>query len=66
MSTSQAIIFSIEVDSITVTISYDACDLKKATNEGLVMMLEMLVAQEMYERAAKVLNEINFRKNPVS
>lgn len=46
---------------IIITIPFDKCNLKKATIGGLNFMLEILVNDEQYERAAIVRDEINSR-----
>lgn len=46
---------------IHITIHFDKCDLKKATNEGLKCMLYLLVSDQQYERCALVKAEMDRR-----
>lgn len=46
---------------ITITIPYNKIDLSKATKHGLEFMLEVLLAQEWYEKCAEVRDELRKR-----
>jgi len=49
---------------MTLTIEYNLIDLKKATMQGLELLLEMLLCQEWYEKCTDVRDEIKKRKTP--
>lgn len=51
-----------DTGNISVIIKFAAIELSKATMQGLELLLEMSIVQEMYEEAALVRDEINKRK----
>lgn len=48
-----------------IIIKYDSIDLKKCTLCGLELMMEILLAQEWYEKCAEVRDELKRRKQNI-
>jgi protein-arginine kinase activator protein McsA len=49
-------------DNITITIKCSSIDLSKCTKQGLDLMMDILLCQEWYEKAAEVRDEILKRR----
>lgn len=57
-----AITFEYKDGAFNVIIKFEAIDLKKATIQGLNLLMDLCLDKEAYEWAAEIQNEINSRK----